>query len=174
IKLENIHQKSIAIPKLKQKNGVFIEAWQINENHGFKAAKLFVEKYAPTSIMETLNIIEANNYLSDESRWLELVNQYITRQNLQPIKLKFGKGPIYHRITCEPNYSIDENIKISIIMPAFNAEKTIKFAINSILDQTWKNIELIVINDCSTDNTLSIIQQLARMDFRVKVIDNPA
>ena len=42
---------------------------------------------------------------------------------------------------------------ISIIMAAYNAEKTIEQAINSVLSQTYTNFELLVVNDCSTDRT---------------------
>jgi len=58
-------------------------------------------------------------------------------------------------------------------MPAFDAEKTIEMAMNSILKQTWQNLELIVINDHSTDRTLEIINIVAASDKRVKVINNP-
>lgn len=59
---------------------------------------------------------------------------------------------------------------ISIIMSAYNAEKTIKKAIISVLNQKYKNFELIIINDCSTDNTLNIINQFK--DNRIRVINN--
>ena len=49
---------------------------------------------------------------------------------------------------------------ISIIMPAFNAEKTITRAIESIQKQTYKNWQLIIVNDGSKDRTWSIIQEL--------------
>ena len=42
---------------------------------------------------------------------------------------------------------------ISIIMAAYNTEKTIEQAINSVLSQTYTNFELLVVNDCSTDRT---------------------
>lgn len=61
---------------------------------------------------------------------------------------------------------------ISIIMPAYNAKKTINEAINSVLNQSYKNWELIVINDCSTDTTLSIVEKLANKDTRIKLISN--
>jgi glycosyltransferase involved in cell wall biosynthesis len=44
-------------------------------------------------------------------------------------------------------------------MSAYNAEKTIKRAIDSVLNQTYNNIELIIVNDCSTDNTLNLIKE---------------
>lgn len=53
-----------------------------------------------------------------------------------------------------------ETEKISVIMPAFNAEKTIEKAVESILDQTWGNYELIIIDDGSTDSTPEICRSL--------------
>lgn len=61
---------------------------------------------------------------------------------------------------------------VSIIMAAFNAEKTIGFAIESVLSQTYGRFELIVINDCSQDNTLKIIESYSEKDKRVKIINN--
>jgi len=52
-----------------------------------------------------------------------------------------------------------ENIKFSIIIPAYNSEKFIGECLNSILSQTYKNVEIIVVNDCSTDNTLKVLEQ---------------
>ena len=49
-------------------------------------------------------------------------------------------------------------------MPAYNAENTIEKAIESILQQTYTNFELIVIDDCSTDHTVEIIRKIASID----------
>ena len=59
---------------------------------------------------------------------------------------------------------------VSVIMPAYNAEKTIERSIRSILDQTYKNLELIVVDDFSTDSTEEVVRKLAREDKRVKYI----
>ena len=59
---------------------------------------------------------------------------------------------------------------ISVITPAYNAEKYLEQSMMSILNQTYKDIELIVINDCSTDNTEKIAMEIAKKDERVKVI----
>ena len=60
--------------------------------------------------------------------------------------------------------------KISVIIPVFNAEKYLKSSIDSILNQTEKDIEIIVINDGSTDNSLEILNNLQKLDSRIKVI----
>jgi len=59
---------------------------------------------------------------------------------------------------------------VSVIMPAYNAERYIKESIDSILIQTYRNFELLIADDCSLDNTLSIIN--AYTDKRVIVIKN--
>ena len=61
--------------------------------------------------------------------------------------------------------------KISIILPVFNEEKYIKKAIESVLNQTFGDFELIIVNDGSTDNTLNIINQFN--DSRIKLITQP-
>lgn len=60
---------------------------------------------------------------------------------------------------------------VSIVIPVYNAEKTIKECINSILNQTYKNIEIICINDGSTDNSMELLNKYSQLDSRIKVID---
>lgn len=66
----------------------------------------------------------------------------------------------------------DNNTLISVIMPVYNAEKYLSRAIESVLYQSYKAIELLLINDCSTDNSLSICQKFSSTDKRVKIFNN--
>lgn len=61
-------------------------------------------------------------------------------------------------------------MKISIVMTAYNNEQYIKQAIESCLRQTHQDIELIIVEDCSTDGTKKIIEQYAEQDKRIKTI----
>lgn len=56
--------------------------------------------------------------------------------------------------------------KISVIIPAYNAEKTLMDCYNSILNQTYQNFEVITINDGSSDNTLEIMNNMSKLDNR--------
>ena len=62
--------------------------------------------------------------------------------------------------------------KVSIVLPTYNGEKFIKESIESILSQTLTDWELIIVNDCSTDTTASIISEYASEDDRIKIITN--
>lgn len=61
---------------------------------------------------------------------------------------------------------------VSVIIPCYNAEKYVEQAVRSIMNQTYKNLEIIIGNDCSTDSSLEIIKKLAIEDDRIRIINN--
>lgn len=61
---------------------------------------------------------------------------------------------------------------VSVVMPAYNAERFIEEAINSVISQTMPDWELIVIDDCSTDNTYQIVAKFAEKDKRIHLLAN--
>ncbi|HIB1859843.1 glycosyltransferase family 2 protein [Enterococcus faecium] len=61
------------------------------------------------------------------------------------------------------------NNKVSIIMPSFNSEKYVLDAIISVQNQTYKNWEMIIVDDCSNDNTINIISEVIANDNRIKL-----
>lgn len=62
-------------------------------------------------------------------------------------------------------------IIISVIIPVYNVEKYIRQCLESVINQTFKDIEIICINDGSTDNSLKILQEFSQKDKRIMVID---
>lgn len=78
----------------------------------------------------------------------------------------FRNQKMYHKILLE---NCKLRPKVSVVLPTFNSEKYLKEAIDSILNQTFKNFELIIIDDYSTDRTREIIKSYK--DHRIKLID---
>lgn len=62
--------------------------------------------------------------------------------------------------------------EVTIAMPCYNSAKYLSKAIESILEQTYCNFELIIVDDSSTDNTVEKIKQYAKKDFRIKILSN--
>ena len=61
--------------------------------------------------------------------------------------------------------------KISIIVPIYNTEKYLRNCLNSIINQTYKNLEIILINDGSIDNSINICNNYKNKDNRIKIVD---
>lgn len=78
-----------------------------------------------------------------------------------------GISRYYTSKTKTSNY----NPLISVIIPVYNAEKYIKGAISSIAEQTYKNLEIICVNDGSTDHSADIINRMAASDKRIKIVN---
>lgn len=67
---------------------------------------------------------------------------------------------------------MNTNPLVSIILPTYNRASYLKKSINSVLSQTYKNFELIIVNDRSADNTAEVVSGLMAQDDRVKLIVN--
>ena len=72
-----------------------------------------------------------------------------------------------HRSTA--NWEQQESL-ISVIMTVYNAGETVQAAIDSVLAQTYSNLELLVVDDCSTDDSLSILREISATDKRVRIL----
>ena len=60
--------------------------------------------------------------------------------------------------------------KVSIIVPVYNVEQYIEACIKSLIAQTLKDIEIIVVDDCGSDNSMDIVQKYAKKDKRIKIL----
>lgn len=63
--------------------------------------------------------------------------------------------------------------RVSVVTPVYNGEKHLADCIESVLAQTYRNFDYIIVNNCSTDRTLEIAEQYAARDSRIRVMSNP-
>lgn len=112
---------------------------------------------------------------TDEVR-LEWINKIYSSHGLSQLELigpskglKFGNLSSAAPVAEE---SLASGPKISILMPVYNAEEFIRTAVDSMLNQTWKNIEIIAVDDCSTDNSWAILQDFSKKDKRLTCFRN--
>lgn len=136
-----------------------------------------IENVLPSDLKYTLSVIKANEAITraKEEEWLNYFNEYLSNFVDYRLKLNENNGTIFERMYFEGNGVAKEILGgdlITVIMPAWNAEETIKKSAFSILNQTWKNIELIIVDDASTDDTYRIALEIAKIDSRVKVLKN--
>src|SRR5690625_4169504 len=114
------------------------------------------------------------NLESDITERLQWVNKAYAYYDLHPITFSTLEQPTYDDMkmakVTTPTHAPG---KVSVILPAFKAETGIAIAIESILSQTWANLELLIVDDCSPDNTYEVIKQFAKQDERIKVFQTP-
>lgn len=152
-------------------SSVFQAASSIAQHNGWDIAYEFSASLAPECV-NSLNIIRANKFLSNDDMWLTCLNNYLEHFNQQPVKLSQSSGSKFSRLESVDREEISSQALISVIMPAFNSAESVTHAANSILRQSWKNLELIIIDDCSTDDTWQKVKKLAQLDKRVKIFRN--
>src|SRR5690625_1601809 len=114
------------------------------------------------------------NLESDITERLQWINKAYAYYDLHPITFSTLEQPTYDDMkmakVTTPTHAPG---KVSVILPAFKAVTGIAYAIESILSQTWANLELLIVDDCSPDNTYEVIKQFAKQDERIKVFQTP-
>lgn len=104
------------------------------------------------------------------ARVLEALNKIYARRNHVELSLDPGsiQSEAIDRIS--HNGSLAHKAsgpKVSVVFPCFNCAEFLNTAVASVRAQTWENLEIILVDDCSTDNTRSVIEKIAKEDDRV-------
>src|SRR5699024_7310953 len=114
------------------------------------------------------------NLEDDVRKRFKMMNKAFQMYDLEEIKLSNEDIVDYDLLdmTTYPD-KIKAEEKVSVILPAYNAETGLHVAIESILNQTWENLELIIVDDCSPDGTYDVAKRYEALDERVKVLQTP-
>ena len=155
-----------------------VEAHEICRSGDDALGLAYAKKYVPQELSYTIDTLRANAALrrENEAGWLSYLNAYLGNFNAAPVHLapvaSRRQANLIDRFRCGPLSAVTGGPLITIIMPAWNSEKTIRAAARSILEQTWRNLELLIVDDFSTDGTWAELQRLAAEDRRVRILRN--
>lgn len=153
-------------------NAVMWQAQQLTLKYGPDVGIKFAKTFGRDEVKRASNILAANQEINDEGLWLHRLNSYIEQFPVSPVELHPGSESRFERLYSVSAKKYADGPLVTIIMPCFNAEKTIRHAVKSILGQTWQKLELIIVDDASTDGTWKIIKQLQHLDSRVIAVRN--
>ncbi|WP_059102769.1 glycosyltransferase family 2 protein [Shouchella shacheensis] len=139
-----------------------------------ESGKKIIAEMLEKEAHEDLYLAAANLEETVDAR-VEWINKVFDRYHLQRVSFAVkGTMATYDDLITNPlPKKIEEGPKVSVILPAFQAEFGVRTAIESILAQTWKNLELIVVDDCSPDNTVKTVNEYVQQDARVKLLSTP-
>lgn len=115
----------------------------------------------------------SNSAANDDQR-LQLINQAYALGGLVGLERKDSAQPLaLNNIRGLPVLTISGTEKVSIIMPIYKAAEQVQIAIESLLAQSYSNLEIIAVDDCSPDQTFELLQALAQQDSRIKAVRMP-
>jgi len=111
-----------------------------------RAGKIDMAKFCHLDDVHDDNLSEKYHLVIDTAKpWKEKLSQFI-------------------------DLNVQNRIKISVVVPIYNAEEYLNKCVTSIQNQSYQNLEIILVNDGSTDGSLTICEELAKKDKRIKVI----
>lgn len=124
-------------------------------------------------IAEYLRMDLANPHVrpgQDEVAWLKLLNGPFVRAGVEPVHL-LPDGPTpFDRLAATPRATVDDGPMVSVVMSAYQPDEHLFSAVRSILEQTWRTLELIVVDDASGPQFDDTFAAVAALDPRVRVI----
>lgn len=152
-----------------RKEGVLLRAFCLNALGQHNAAKAELQAYVEANPNDADGYFTlANACIDNDDMRLSLINKALEIHGYTPIALADVTAPLtLANITASAPVKLNSTAKVSIIMPVYCAEAHLHIAVNSLLNQSWQNFEIIIVDDCSPDGTFALAQQLAAQDSRI-------
>lgn len=115
--------------------------------------------------------------LAEIGRRLQLLwlNKALAIRGLEPISFDPTLSDVlFDQVDCNvaEQTKVANGPLVTVIVPAWNSEKWLPTAIRGLVKQSWLNLEIIIVDDCSDDSTLKVARSLAKKDARIRVLAN--
>lgn len=158
--------------KVFGKSGVLMHAFCLQKNGENSKSEAFIRRYYQGDNLDEDILLALTNCAVSPYKKLSLLNQIYHQHGLIGLSLRDRYEELsLESLSAEKGLVEYENgALVSVIVPCFNAEQTIKTALGSLVAQSWKNLEIIVVDDCSTDKTALVVEKLAAVYPQVTLI----
>jgi len=161
-------QVSKSFKELVLGSGVYSLVMMKTKAAWLRCALFLKEEYIPEfGLLECFDFLKPNSYLFE---WLQFLTES-TNENLHVYMPKLRADETAVKKTPEWEFALNENhAKVSVIIPVYNSEDYLEECIRSVLNQTLTDIEIICVNDGSTDSSLEILNHFAQEERRIQII----
>jgi glycosyltransferase involved in cell wall biosynthesis len=178
IGLRYAEREAVLDPDLISRRGLILRCECLRKlDRAAEARALAGEEFIRTDDHQ-LRLLMANIALSDKApdsgaRVLDLWNPLYQSADFEPLALRDPAQPFCLDNLCAPGAILAANghrPTVSVIVPLFNAAGTIEMALRGLAEQTWRELEIVVVDDCSTDDGPAKVERAALSDPRIKLI----
>lgn len=172
VKIYDLLQKLYPEVKFsKQRLLLYIES--LAEAGDYERAAQLAQDYAIGEIaplQPELLALQHTRLRASVSNWLEQLNNLYEKLELTHVRFVHDETkPLFDRLVAEKRARID-GPKVSVIMPTFSPGREIETAVRSLLEQTWENLEIIIVDDGSPSEFQSAFSRLKRLDPRIQIL----
>jgi Glycosyl transferase family 2 len=135
-------------------------------------ALALAHRHMPQDLLPTLASLKMAEALQqgDLARWLAALNGYLASYGQSALCCDSFGDDVFSQIRATAQTTVSDGPLISVLMPVFNAAQTLGYAVDSILGQSWRNLELLVVDDASQDDSWPRLQAIAARDPRLKLM----
>ncbi|HKY58624.1 MAG TPA: glycosyltransferase family 2 protein [Aeromicrobium sp.] len=107
--------------------------------------------------------------------WLRLFNRRFEQFGMLPVAVPDGPGEPFDRVTVDvpDDRRISDGPVVTVIMSTFKPDRSFRTAVRSLIDQTWQNLEILVIDDCSPAEYDDLLAEVTALDPRIQLIRMP-
>ncbi|MEE3026279.1 MAG: glycosyltransferase family 2 protein [Pseudomonadota bacterium] len=152
------------------KTAVLMHSFCLMKLGQIEKAKLHLYEYLETVPEDADVLLSMSNLCKEPSERLAWINEAYERNGFMPIDFNESTSKLSFESLIGQAPSVEDERLVSVIIPTFNAGTRLAIAIKSLLNQSWQNIEVIVVDDCSTDDTPKLVKELAIEDSRLKLV----
>lgn len=150
----------------------FVQAlWDSGQRHGIRDVLVVDGAMPPTEakVLE-LDLIGAESG-ADSDEWLRFLNREVLGDaGLDPLRFSPEGRTLFDRLErVETQRGVDGPL-ITVVMTTYRRHNEILTSVRSILNQSWRNIELLIVDDCSGPEFRPVLEEIARVDPRIRVI----
>ncbi|WP_148296572.1 glycosyltransferase family 2 protein, partial [Alkalihalobacillus hemicellulosilyticus] len=114
------------------------------------------------------------NIKKDFHERIRLINQVFENHGMMTLDLQ-RTGYTYDDLVVNNDATIqsdEQDEKVTIIIPVYNAERCLRTTVSSVLNQTWRHLEVLIVDDYSQDDTVKIIEEFQQQDKRIQLLKN--
>ena len=174
-----VYQRLGAAPFQTSRRGEFFLDALARTGQGSEVIRLQSLYGSKDANSNDLHLYRANaaNPFKDETldlaSWLTEINDMYRRAGLAPLVLEEGAGPAFLRLRAEETAAVTDGPLVSIVMPVFRPDAYTDLAIGSAINQSYRNIEIIIVDDGSGGDAAERLNAWAAVDSRITVVINP-